>query len=378
MDLKKIGIYTLLGLILVTCTAYISYDFGQKKGYSIKDEEYRNEREYIYTLNRSELEHLDVIGDKIYVIGHKSPDADTVMSAICWARLLNALGYNAVPMTSEKADLESLYILDKAGTPAPEILLDASGLDIFMVDHNEYKQAADNMIDAHIVGIVDHHGLGSVQTGNVVYVNERPIGSVCTNVWLSYLNYGIEIDQNTAILLLGAILSDTSNLGASLTTQADREAVKSLSAISGLEDTTAFYKEMYAEKISYKGMSDLDILLADYKEYESGGVKFGIAAANAIDELSAAALAERLKAVLPEGFKTKDVDIMYAEISIRDGDVKIDYIIPCDEYSEKVFTDCFPNYDEFDGTSYIFRSGLGRKTKFVPAMTDFLLSYPHE
>ena len=35
--------------------------------------------------------------------------------------------------------------------------------------------------------------------------------------------------------------------------------------------------------------------------------------------------------------------------------------------------------DEFDGTAYIFRNGgLGRKSKFVPGLTDYLASYPHE
>ena len=378
METKKIGIISLIGILALACTAYFSYNAGQNKGFSIIEEEYKAEREYLYNLNRGELEHLDLTSDRFYLIGHKSPDADTVISAITGARLFKALGYNAIPATAEKADFESQYILEKAGVEEPEILYDVSGLDIMMVDHNEYNQAADGMQDAHIIGIIDHHGIGSVTTGNVVYGTERPIGAVCTIMWMNYLNYGVEIDQNTAFLLLGAILSDTGNLVGTFTTSTDIEAVKSLSKIAGVEDTDAFYKEMYAEKLSYKGMSDLEILLADYKEYESGNTRFGIAMANAIDEESASKLAKRLAAVLPEGFESKDVDLMYAEVSIREEGVKIDYIVPVDDYSKKVFEDAFPNYDEYDGTSFIFRSGLGRKTKFVPGLTDFLASYPHE
>ncbi|MBR2788922.1 MAG: DHH family phosphoesterase [Erysipelotrichaceae bacterium] len=378
METKKIGIISLIGILALACTAYFSYNAGQNKGFSIIEEEYKAEREYLYNLNRGELEHLDLTSDRFYLIGHKSPDADTVISAIVGARLFRALGFNAIPATAEKADFESQYILEKAGVEEPEILYDVSGLDIMMVDHNEYNQAADGMQDAHIIGIIDHHGIGSVTTGNVVYGTERPIGAVCTIMWMNYLNYGVEIDQNTAFLLLGAILSDTGNLVGTFTTSTDIEAVKSLSKIAGVEDTDAFYKEMYAEKLSYKGMSDLEILLADYKEYESGNTRFGIAMANAIDEESASKLAKRLAAVLPEGFESKNVDLMYAEVSIREEGVKIDYIVPVDDYSKKVFEDAFPNYDEYDGTSFIFRSGLGRKTKFVPGLTDFLASYPHE
>ncbi|MBR4444878.1 MAG: hypothetical protein IKS37_03165 [Solobacterium sp.] len=107
-------------------------------------------------------------------------------------------------------------------------------------------------------------------------------------------------------------------------------------------------------------------------------MKFGIALANAIDEEHAAELARRLEKVLPEGHKQKDVELMYAEVSIREEGVKIDYVVCADEHSREVFMEAFPDYDEFDGTSYIFRKGLGRKTKLVPGLTDFLAQYPHE
>ena len=246
------------------------------------------------------------------------------------------------------------------------------------VDQREYSQAAEGMKDAHIIGIIDHHGVGSVTTGNVVYYNARPIGATATIIWLNYLNYGVEIDKSTAHILLGAILSDTANLTTTYTTSADKEAVTALSRICGVEDTTEFYKAIYAEKLSYKGMSDLDILLADYKSYEASGVKFGIALASAIDEEHAAELAKRLAKVLPEGHSQKDVELMYAEVSIREEGVKIDYVACADEHSKEVFEEAFPDYDEFDGTSYIFRKGLGRKTKLVPGLTDFLGLYPHE
>ena len=47
--------------------------------------------------------------------------------------------------------------------------------------------------------------------------------------------------------------------------------------------------------------------------------------------------------------------------------------MPCEGLSKDVFEAAFPYYDEYDGTAYIFRDGgLGRKTKFVPGLTDYL------
>ena len=81
---------------------------------------------------------------------------------------------------------------------------------------------------------------------------------------------------------------------------------------------------------------------------------------------------------MPDGYKKKNVDLMYASVGIRENGEKIDFIVPCDERSKEMIEDAFPNYDEYDGTSFIFRTGLGRKTKFVPGLTDYLAAHPHE
>ncbi len=336
-------------------------------------------REQLYALNRASLEKISVGDGPLYVIGHRSPDSDTVCCAIAYARLLTMLGYPAQPAITQNVNRETAYILNAAGVDVPPVLESAAGENIFLVDHSEYAQAADGMKDAHIVGVLDHHGVGTVTTGHQVVYEAKPIGAAATIVWLDYLNYGLEIDKPTATLLLGAVLSDTTNLTGSSVTQADRSAVEDLAARAGIADVGAFYLALHTEALSYDGMSSEEILFSDYKEYEASGVTFGIALLSVIDEDAARALAERMKAALPDGFETKQADLMYASVGIREGDVKTDYIVPANERSREVFVAAFPNYDEFDGTSYIFRNGgLGRKSKFVPGLTDFLAAYPHE
>lgn len=89
-------------------------------------------------------------------------------------------------------------------------------------------------------------------------------------------------------------------------------------------------------------------------------------------------LAERMKAAMTDNAEKVDVDLLYASVGVYEGDVRTDYIIPLDGRSEETFKAAFPNYDEYNGTAYIFRLGLGRKTKFVPGMTDFLGAHPQE
>lgn len=336
------------------------------------------ERETLQALNRASIEKLPSNGETIHVIGHRSPDSDTVCSAIAYARLLTKLGYNAEAKITASVNHESAYILREAGVEMPPVLESAAGESIFLVDHSEYAQAAEDMEDAHIIGILDHHGVGSVTTGHMIVYEARPIGATATIVWLDYLNYGIELDKSTAYLLLGAVLSDTSNLTASTVTEADKIAVTELAKLAEVKDVNALYAALHAELLSYEGMSDDEIFFSDYKEYEAYGVKFGIGIVNAIDIPTAEQLAERMKNALPDAFASREVELMYASIGMRENGEKIDYIVPCNEHSRQILADAFPDYDEFNGTAFIFKSGLGRKTKFVPGLTEFLGAYPHE
>jgi manganese-dependent inorganic pyrophosphatase len=371
------GNKTIVVLLLVIAACVIAagaYSFGKTAG----EKPLLEARERLFTLNRASIENISIEDGTVYVIGHRSPDSDTVCSAIAYARLLSSLGYPAEAAITEPVNRETAYILKEAGVEAPPVLEDAAGKSIFLVDHSEYAQAAQGMEDAHIVGILDHHGVGTVTTGHQVVYEAKPIGSTATIVWLDYLNYGVELDKATAALLLGAVLSDTTNLTGSTVTEADRQAVPDLAARAGIVDAGAFYRGLHAEALSYEGMSDEEILFSDYKEYEASGVKFGIGLLSVVEEDASRAMAARMKEVLPQGFAAKQVDLMYASVGIREDGLKIDYIVPANEKSRQVFEAAFPDYDEYDGTSYIFRSGLGRKTKFVPGLTEFLNAHPHE
>ena len=373
---KLLSMILMLSLAL---TVAFAEDTGAARGEAKTIEYYQAALERLYMLNRASIANMSIGDGPVYVIGHRSPDSDTICSAIAYARLLNLLGYPAEAAANGQVNKETAYILKTAGVEAPPVLEDAAGKSIFLVDHSEYAQATEGMQDAHIVGILDHHGVGSVTTGQQLVYEAKPIGAAATIVWLDYLNYGLEIDKTTATLLLGAILSDTTNLTGTTVTEADRHAVSDLAALAGIGDVDAFYLALHAEALSYEGMSDEEILFSDYKEYETSGVKYGIGLVNAIDEDTARALVERMKETLPKAFETLRVDLLYASVGIRENGAKIDYIVPCEGLSKDVFEAAFPNFDEFDGTAYIFRNGgLGRKTKFVPGLTDYLNAHPRE
>ena len=60
---------------------------------------------------------------KVYVIGHKNPDTDSICSAIAYSYLLNATNkYNAVPVRLGEANRETEYVLKRFGVEHPVLL----------------------------------------------------------------------------------------------------------------------------------------------------------------------------------------------------------------------------------------------------------------
>jgi manganese-dependent inorganic pyrophosphatase len=62
---------------------------------------------------------------KIYVIGHRNPDTDSIVSAIAYAELKKQQGYeNCFPAAAGKINPQTKYILERFNIPEPEFLND--------------------------------------------------------------------------------------------------------------------------------------------------------------------------------------------------------------------------------------------------------------
>ena len=373
MELKKLWIILGSAVLLLIAGAG-----GYYMGKSTEDEIYRKEKELNVQLNRSELDGMEKVEGTIYVTGHKSPDSDTVCSAILYASLLNQLGYEAKPAVLGPVNQETEYILQRAGVETPELLEDVSGLNIVLVDHSDYIQSAEGLQDAEIISVIDHHGAGNVTTGHQLIYDARPLGSTATIIWMRYRNYGIDVSPQEASLIIGAILSDTNHFLNNNTTFADREAVKQLSGLAGITDIDAYYQDMFKASISYHDMSDEEIFFSDYKEYESGGTKYGIGCINAYDDDDAREIAGRMKNIVTDSLAATGMDMAFAQISIFHDDLSITYLVPSNEAAAEVIRTAFGDDAVFDGTSFRIEPGISRRQVLVPAITDVLESYPKE
>ncbi len=148
---------------------------------------------------------------------------------------------------------------------------------VLLVDHAEQAQSVPGVEQAEIVEILDHHHIGSIETTVPVRATFDPVGSTATLVIERFRQNGMEPTRSTAILLLGAILSDTVILNSPTTTERDNAAVEYLERVLAL-DAQELGREMFEATSDLAGVSAEAIVARDAKEYEvSGGQTITIA-----------------------------------------------------------------------------------------------------
>jgi manganese-dependent inorganic pyrophosphatase len=148
--------------------------------------------------------------------------------------------------------------------------------EVLLVDHAEQGQSVVGVEKAHIVEILDHHHIGSIETRVPVRATFDPVGSTSTLVIERFRQAQVEPTLPTATVLLGAILSDTVILNSPTTTDRDREAVRFLAEFVGV-DALTFGREMF-ESGSDAADASVDSLLGrDSKEYETAEGPMSIA-----------------------------------------------------------------------------------------------------
>ena len=241
----------------------------------------------------------------VYIFGHKNPDSDSVCAAIALADLKTKIGVEAVPAMQGDLNPESKFILDKFGVSAPELLSSGAGKQVILVDHSDLAQSLDDLKDAEILGIVDHHKLGDVTTSNPLECWIWPVGCTCTVLKAMYGFFGVEIPKNIAGIMLCAILSDTVIFKSATCTDQDKEAADALAKIAGESDLATLGMDMFKVKSAVEGTPARELVLRDYKDFDMNGNKVGIGQLEVVDlsilDGVKPDLAEDIKALKTEG-----------------------------------------------------------------------------
>ena len=189
-------------------------------------------------------------------------------------------------------------------------LLNLHRKQIILVDHNEPAQAVDGLDQAEILEIIDHHRIGSLETGGPVYFRNEPVGCTATIVWRMYGEQNITPPKPIAGLLLSAILSDTLLFRSPTSTPLDEAAAKALDAIAEVE-IPAYAEQMFEAGADLTGRTAEDVFFSDFKVFSRGDVKFGVGQSSYMTPRSRAAAEALVGPYLPEALGQAGVPMVF-------------------------------------------------------------------
>ncbi len=217
------------------------------------------------------------------VFGHKNPDTDSVCAAIALADLKKKLGEDIAPAVQGELNPESNFVLKKYGVAAPKVVTSYAGQKVYLVDHSDLAQSPDDLGQATILGIVDHHKLGDVTTSQPLECWIWPVGCTCTVIASMYQYFNVEIPKDIAGIMLCAILSDTVIFKSATCTDADKKVCAQLAEICGAGDLQALGIEMFKVKSAVEGTPIRDLVFRDYKDFKMSGKGVGIGQLELVD-----------------------------------------------------------------------------------------------
>ena len=216
--------------------------------------------------------------DKVLIFGHKSPDMDSVTSAIVMENLEKKLGNNDVEAcVLGKLNKETKFVFDYLKIEEPKYIEKIEEKqNVILVDHNEFKQSVDGIENAKILKVVDHHTM-DFKVSYQLFYHAEPVGCTATELYKMYKQNNIEIDKKIAILMLSAIISDTLLFKSPTCTKEDINAAEELNKIAEL-NMEQYGLDMLKAGTDLSDLSAEELVALDAKEFVLGSNKKTIVA----------------------------------------------------------------------------------------------------
>ncbi|MFV0550881.1 MAG: putative manganese-dependent inorganic diphosphatase [Anaerorhabdus sp.] len=177
-----------------------------------------------------------------------------------------------------------------------------------LVDHSARNQAINNIEDADIQEIIDHHHIGNIETDHPIYYRNQRCGCTATIVSQLYQENGVKPDEQMSGILLSAIISDTLHFKSATTTELDKKSAEWLAELAHI-DIETYAVEMLSASVALKDATASQILNRDLKSYDIGKYHLGIGQTNYHN-------IEDLQAILPEFRKNLEKELQDKKLDL--------------------------------------------------------------
>jgi manganese-dependent inorganic pyrophosphatase len=301
------------------------------------------------------------------VFGHKSPDTDSTGSPIVWAWYLNQIkGVAAEPVLLGEPNTEALFMLKHWKLEKPRIMDTlAADTPVVIVDTNNPSELPENINDADITGIIDHHRLVSgLETRGPIEINIQPLACTATIMYKMIGKHWARAPLAVKGAALSCILSDTLEFRSPTTTQEDKAIAHAIAEELGV-DIASYAADMFAAKSDVSAFSEVELLRMDSKEFDLDGTGLRVSVLETTSPAPLLARKDALMAAMP-GVAEEDgaaqvllfiVDILKEEATLLVPNDMVKHI------AELSFD------TQVDGDAVVLPGIMSRKKQIIPNLT---------
>lgn len=301
--------------------------------------------------------------NKTFIFGHKNPDTDSICSSVVMANLRTKLGEDVEAVRLGELNKETQFAFKHFDIEPPRLLDKVQpGSNVIMVDHNEFGQSVDGIEEANIKMLVDHHRISNFQTNEPVFCFAEPVGSTGTILYKLYNMNNVEIDKQTASLMLSSIASDTLLFKSPTCTEEDKQVAKKLEEIAGV-DIQTYGLEMLKAGTDLADVEEKDLINMDAKDFNVDNVKFTIAQVNTVSIPDVLQRQEKIEKAIQDTIKDKNLDLfVFAITDILNGDSELLVLGDRKDIIEKSY--------ELENNKAFAKGVVSRKKQILPLVTD--------
>lgn len=252
----------------------------------------------------------------VLIFGHKNPDTDSITSAIVMENFEKKLGHeNAKAVRTGNVNKETQFVLNYLGMEAPDLIEDVEdGQEVILVDHNEFTQSVNNIENAKIKKVVDHHRICEFKTAEPLYYLAEPVGCTSTILYKEFKRNNMQIERKEAILMLSAIISDTLLFKSPTCTEDDKLAAKDLANIADI-DVEKYGLEMLKAGTDLSDLTELELINLDAKEVMLKNSKAIIAQVNTASIEDMMKRKDKIEEEMKKVIEEKNLDIFFFAIT---------------------------------------------------------------
>ncbi|WP_299033107.1 putative manganese-dependent inorganic diphosphatase [uncultured Anaerococcus sp.] len=238
---------------------------------------------------------------------------------------------------------------------------------LILVDHNERNQSIDDIEEAEIIEIIDHHRVANILTTSPVFFRAEPVGSTATIISEMYLESGIRPSREIAGILCAAIISDTLLFRSPTTTSTDKRILDRMSKIAGI-NPEEFADKMFRAGTSLKGKSAKDLVEGDIKTFTIGEANVRVGQVFTMNPEELVPIMDELKEQMAAKIKERGEDTFV--LVLTDIFNQRSELLVVGEY----YDDIKEEFGELTANGTIDAAGvLSRKKQVIPRLTTAII-----